>query len=146
MDTTAHDLKLLSIGYFIQGGIILFYGLLFFCYMGFVGTMLAVAQRSVSGGGRIPIPPGLLGVILVVVIVAALATLVTGAFMLYAGVALRRRQHRVLILVMAGLSCLSLPYGTVLGIFTLMVMQRPAAKEIFGVVEAPPPPLSRSGG
>jgi hypothetical protein len=144
MDTTAHDLKLLSIGYFIQGGITLCYGLLFFCYVSFAGAMIAAVQRNVNGGGRIPIPAGLLDLILALVIAATLAMVVAGACMLYAGVALRKRRHRMLILVMAALNCLSLPYGTVLGIFTFMVMQRPAAKEIFGLAPAPLPPPRES--
>jgi hypothetical protein len=40
---------------------------------------------------------------------------------------------------MAALSCLAIPYGTVLGIFTFMVLQRPAARAIFGQTQAPPP-------
>jgi len=50
--------------------------------------------------------------------------------LLYRG-ALRKRKHRTFLLVMAALSCLSIPYGTILGIFTFMVLQRPAAKKLF---------------
>jgi hypothetical protein len=32
---------------------------------------------------------------------------------------------------MAALNCLAMPYGTVLGIFTFLVLQRTAAKEMF---------------
>ena len=144
MDTTAHDLKLLSIGFFIQGGIILCYGMLFFCYLGVAGAVIASVQRNLQTGAGNAIPAGLMAVIGVVVVGIAVMTLLMGSLMLWAGFSLRKRQHRILILVMAGLNCLSVPYGTVLGIFTLMVMQRPAAKEMFGVVAVPlPPPVMR---
>jgi hypothetical protein len=82
--------------------------------------------------------PGLMWIFGAIAVGLAVVTLTTGLCNLYAGVALRRRRHRIFVMVMAVLNCLAAPYGTVLGIFTLLVLQRPAAKELFaGAVVGP---------
>jgi hypothetical protein len=44
------------------------------------------------------------------------------------------RQHRryTFCLLMAGLACLFTPFGTVLGVFTIVVLIRPTVKQLFG--------------
>jgi hypothetical protein len=45
------------------------------------------------------------------------------------GLFLRARKHRVFSLVVAGLNCLHMPLGTVLGIFTIIVLVRSSVQE-----------------
>jgi len=47
-------------------------------------------------------------------------------------------QHRryLFCLVMAAISCTFAPFGTVLGVFTILVLVRPSVKELFGVAPA----------
>ena len=144
MDTTAHDLRLLSIGYFIQGGIVIFYGLLALCYLGFMGAIFASIPNSPQGDPRNQIPAGLGYTIGAIVIAVALLTLVGGSCLLYAGLALRRHKKRTFVLVMAALNCLGVPYGTVLGIFTFLVLQRAEAKEIFEQTPVPAPQVPQT--
>lgn len=139
MDTTAHDLRLLAIGFFIQGGIATFYGLMIFCYFAFMGLVFSLVQRAAANapkGAKINMPPGLMWVFGAIALGLAVVTLTTGLCNLYAGVSLRQRRHRIFVIVMAVLNCLAAPYGTVLGIFTLLVLQRPAAKELFAGTSA----------
>jgi hypothetical protein len=85
MDTTAHDLKLLSIGYFIQGGIVTGSGILMFGYVALMGAVFA----SVQSGGRanpqnhMPSELCVLGAIMLALAVVSLAV---GIGMLYSGV------------------------------------------------------------
>jgi predicted Na+-dependent transporter len=141
MDTTEHDLRLLSIGYFIQGGIVTFYALLALCYVGFMGVIFTTIQNSARGDTRNQIPPWLLPLIGTFVTAVVLSILAYGFCLLYSGMALRKRKHRTFVLVVGALNCMNIPYGTVLGIFTFMVLQRPAAKDMFGQAPAQPPPL-----
>ncbi len=48
----------------------------------------------------------------------------------------RRRYH--FCLVMAGVECFFLPFGTVLGVFTIIVLMRPSVRAMFGVETTPP--------
>lgn len=45
--------------------------------------------------------------------------------------ALGRRDRRLLCQVTAGINCLSVPLGTLLGVFTLLTLERPAVREAF---------------
>jgi len=54
-----------------------------------------------------------------------------GALTIYAGRCVQKRKHRVLIYVMAGLNCVLIPWGTLLGIATFVLLQSPAGHEAF---------------
>ncbi|GMV13701.1 MAG: hypothetical protein HS104_34805 [Polyangiaceae bacterium] len=75
--------------------------------------------------------------------VAAGATLVMGVivgifmaalFVIHflAASGLRNRKRRLLIFVASALMCTSVPLGTLLGVFTFIVMGRPGVKALFG--------------
>ena len=140
MDRDLEHLKLLSIFHYIVGGLTA----LFACFpiIHFtLGVVLIVAPGSMGGppGSQ---PPRFVGWLML---------LAGGGFMLYgwtsavcmllAGRCLARRTHHTFCLIVAGLSCLHLPYGTVLGVFTFVVLLRPSVRELFGVADrwAPPP-------
>ena len=54
-----------------------------------------------------------------------------------AGRFLAQRRRYTYCMVMAGISCLLMPFGTVLGIFTILVLLREPVKELFGREESP---------
>ncbi len=47
------------------------------------------------------------------------------------GIYLRARKHRTFSLVVAGMNCLQFPLGTVLGVFTFVVLDRQSVKELY---------------
>jgi hypothetical protein len=59
-----------------------------------------------------------------------------GALTIYAGRCVHNRTHRVFILVMAGLNCILIPWGTLLGIATFYVLQSPVAQREFSLSNA----------
>jgi len=54
-----------------------------------------------------------------------------------AGRCLQRHRRYTYCLVVAGLSCMLMPFGTVLGVFTLIVLVRPRVKTLFEGTAAP---------
>ncbi len=48
-----------------------------------------------------------------------------------AGRSLARRRHYTFCLVMAAIMCIFMPFGTVLGVFTVVVLMRPSVKPLF---------------
>lgn len=46
--------------------------------------------------------------------------------------ALSRRRNRTLSLVTAGIICLNVPIGTMLGVFTFIVLMKPEAQRLYG--------------
>jgi hypothetical protein len=57
--------------------------------------------------------------------------------MLVAGWFLGRCRHYIFCLIVAGITCLFHPFGTVLGVFTIIVLIRPSVKRLFEI-GAPP--------
>jgi disulfide bond formation protein DsbB len=51
--------------------------------------------------------------------------------MAYAGRCLAQRRRYLLCMVVAGIACIFMPFGTALGVFTLVVLSRPAVKAAF---------------
>ena len=54
-----------------------------------------------------------------------------GALTIYAGRCVQKRKHRAFIYVMAGLNCPLIPWGTLLGVATFILMQSPAGQREF---------------
>jgi hypothetical protein len=54
----------------------------------------------------------------------AIALAISGNFLL-------KKRHYLFCMIMAGISCAFAPFGTVLGIFTILLLQRPSVKELF---------------
>lgn len=44
---------------------------------------------------------------------------------------LRARKHRMFCMVVAGINCVRIPVGTVLGVFTIIVMARDSVRELY---------------
>jgi hypothetical protein len=52
---------------------------------------------------------------------------------LAAGAFIRRRTHYWFVFVVACVQCMFIPFGTILGVFTIIVLSRPAVKHQFGI-------------
>lgn len=132
-------LKLLAIFYWISAALamfVVFYGLFYFG----LGVLVMLAPESTAGSG--PQGGALAGGIFAFVGLAlCLAGIVAGVLQLLAGFWLRQAKHRTLCYVVAALTCLNVPYGTVLGIFTFIVLGRPSVAWRFahgaGAVQLP---------
>ena len=139
-------LRLLSLGYYISGAIgaafVSFLLIHFFLFLGFSfipesqwqaptrsaavaqyasPTALPSASASANPNQGPPvimfrIVAGIIGVIIV-------GGWILGALTAYAGHCIRKRKHKVFIYVMAAVNCIWIPYGTLLGIATIILFQ-----------------------
>lgn len=136
--------KLLSIFFFVQGGLQLFIGILMaLIYGGVGGMMLSTARRQeeqVMGG-----------IFVVVAICVGLFILLFSAFNLFTGFKLLKEQRiaRTLAIVASCLALLSFPLGTALGIYGLWFLFGDLGKNFYnsgtagsGYSNQPPPPSS----
>ena len=51
---------------------------------------------------------------------------------IYIGICYRKQKHHTLCLIAAVLCCFSFPLGTILGVFSIVVLLKPEAKDLFG--------------
>ncbi len=123
-------LKLLSLFYYISGGLTAFFACIPLLYV-FLGLMIVFGSEqfasSKSGG-----PPEFIGWFFVLIggTIVILGWLFAIA-KIYAGRCISKRKNRIFCLIIAGLSCLVIPYGTVLGVFTFIVLMRDSVKLLF---------------
>lgn len=117
-------LKLLAIGYWVWGGFMAVYALLLGAYFGVIGSLFVMIPQGAAEG-----PPAVMGWIFLCI--GAIVLLVVGALAgleIATGFWIQRRRHRVATLVVAALICPSIPFGTLLGVSTFVVMSRPSVK------------------
>jgi hypothetical protein len=60
-----------------------------------------------------------------------LVGLVFAVCVILAGRYITKRRHYIFCLVIASLNCLFMPFGTILGVFTIVILMRPSVKELF---------------
>jgi hypothetical protein len=140
--TTNEDeqhLKLLSIFHFVVGGLIALVSCIpIFHFM--IGLMFLVAPPpSRARAGQGPQPETFIGGMFVVIAGSIiLAGWTVAACVWLAGWFLYQRKHPMFCLVAACLECMWMPFGTVLGVFTIIVLQRPSVKKLFeGAIPEP---------
>ena len=140
-------LKLLSIFHYVLAGITALFACFPIFHLLFGVLLLAGGLGAGERGG----PPAFFGLFLV---------LIPGLFILFgwtlavclflSGRWLAARRHRTYCLAVAGVSCCFFPFGTVLGVFTIVVLTRPSVRALFesagAVAPAGPPPARRPAG
>jgi hypothetical protein len=91
---------------------------------------LIFAPEAFDGPGERP--PAFIGWIFVI-IAATFMTIgwTIAALVIAAGRFLKKRTHYTFCLVTAGVECLFMPFGTVLGVFTIIVLMRESVKQQF---------------
>jgi hypothetical protein len=134
-------LKLLAIGCWVAGGMAALFALFGLFYVG-IGAMVAVSFAKIPAASLQPNqqPPAFMPWIFVGIGLAIfLAAATFAAMRFWTAVCLKRRASRTFCLVVAALCCLEFPYGTTLGVFTFIVLQRPSVIQLFGAsLDAPP--------
>jgi hypothetical protein len=97
-----------------------------------VGLVFIFASNHFTGNGRPP--PAFIGWIFVIFACVFITIGWTmAALILTTGRFLARRKHYQFCFVMACVECLFMPFGTVLGVFTILVLSRESVKPLFGL-------------
>ena len=132
VDTLSRDdeqLKLLSIFHYIVGGAGVLFALMPLVHMGF-GYMFLFAPEHFHNSGESP--PQFFGwmfflmgaVFFLIGQSMALAIIISGRF-------IARRKHYLYSFIIGCIECAFFPFGTVLGVFTIIVLSRDSVKEIY---------------
>ena len=124
-------LRLLVIGHYVYAGISALFSLFPLVYVGF-GLLMALAPSAgaaASGGGP---PPQIFGLFFAAVGGAIFLLGETMAALTYlAGRSVKQRKSRVFVMVIGAINCLNMPLGTLLGVFTFVVLSRQTVRAEF---------------
>jgi hypothetical protein len=126
MNQDLEHLKLLSIFHYVAAGMAALVACIPFIHF-FMGLALVTGAFGDTDAEARPI--GL--VMMVIALGIILAGWALATLMAFAGRSLARRKRYTFCLVMGGIECLFMPVGTVLGVFTIIVLVRDSVKELF---------------
>ena len=125
----------LVVSYYVLAGLTLLFGCAGLLYMVFGVGMFVLSDDLLAADPNAP-PPGVIqligGVLAAVGVVIALLQFVSTVLLAMTARFISMRQYRTFCLVTAGLTCLSVPLGTALGVYTFVILTRPDIIERFG--------------
>ena len=134
MNQDSEHLKLLAIFHYVVAGLMALFACIPFIHF-FMGLALATGTFPDTDPEAQPI-----GIFIMVFAgLFILAGWALAVLIAYAGRSLQARRRYTYCLVMAGVECIFMPFGTVLGVFTIIVLMRDSVKEMFGRPVAPLP-------
>lgn len=127
-------LKLLSVFHFVLAGLSLVMIAFLFLHYFMMNAMFSNPQmwevQGNKGGG--PPPEFFTEFVKVFVwfyLFMGIIALAFGAANILSGVFIRQKKHRTFSLVVASLNCIRMPFGTALGVFTLVVLLRESVQK-----------------
>jgi amino acid transporter len=124
-------LKLLSIGYLVSAGVAALFSLFGLLYV-FLGVMMSVTLSEAAKKANESPSPVFVGLVFGIIGLVIFLLLIAMAILKFLTArCIQRRRSRVFCMVVAAISCLEIPYGTLLGVFTFLVLGRNSVKSLF---------------
>jgi hypothetical protein len=128
----AEHLKLLSVFHYVMAGLIAIGGCLMMAYFAFSAYLFNELVRTMPVTPGTPSPPAGLGWFFGAIgAVVCAGAWVVAALNFLAARWLAARRNRIFCFVVAALGCAAFPLGTALGVFTILVLQRPSVRAMF---------------
>jgi hypothetical protein len=139
IDRDVEHLRLLHIGFYIMAGLAGFFSLFALIYIGLGAAVVAGVFSQFGNSSNAALPAAAFGWIFVGIGMFVLVLGLTMALLLFlTGKNLQQHHHRTFCMVMAGLCCLQVPWGTAIGICAINVLNRPSVIAMFKM-KVPPP-------
>ena len=131
MDRDTEQLKLLAIFHYVVAGLAALFSFFPLLYTA-LGVIFIIAGRRGTAKPDQGLPPEFLGWIFAALGSVLFAMGITMAIcVLIAGRSLALRKRYSFALVIACIKCLFVPFGTILGVFTIVALSREAMKASF---------------
>ncbi|PYJ34747.1 MAG: hypothetical protein DME79_03705 [Verrucomicrobia bacterium] len=133
MNRDTEHLRLLAIFHYVAAGLAAFVSFFPLLYATIGGIFIFVSRHGTPKPGE-ELPPEFLGWIF---IAAGLLLFLLGIAMaiciLIAGRCLSARNCYTFVLVVACIECLFIPFGTILGVFTIVALSREPVRALFSI-------------
>jgi len=126
----ADHLKLLSIFHFVGAGLAVL-GLLFLLAHFAIFHAFLSNPKIWQDQKQAPPPAEFFAVFKWFYLVFGVWFFASGVLNVISGLCLRAKKHRTFSLIVAAINCLHIPLGTVLGVFTIIVLIRDSVRELY---------------
>jgi hypothetical protein len=138
-ERVAEHLNTLSILYYVYAGL----HALGMCVGGVYIAMGGFAAAAMKADPKAAPAANLFGGFFAVIGAFVILFTLTGAVCCFlSGRFLKQRRNKTFSQVVAALSCLNMPLGTALGVFTFIVLGKPEAEELYREAETGAPPAA----
>jgi hypothetical protein len=128
MNEDIRHLDLLAIFHYVVAALTALFGCFPLIHLALGIAMLMGALDDGKGNA----PPPAFGIFFIMFALFAITIMWAAAIAIaIAGRRLKRRESYTYCLVVAAIQCIFVPVGTLLGVFTLMVLTRPSVKALF---------------
>lgn len=130
MNKDLEHLRLLSIFHYVVGGLIA----LFACFpiIHLVIGLTFLTTDFPQKPGEPEFPAKIFGLIFTIIpLIIILGGWILAVLTVIAGRKLSKQQSYIFCLAVAGVLCIFMPFGTVLGVFTILVLMRDSVKALF---------------
>jgi len=121
-------LNLLSIFYFIFGGLTIFTSFIILAYITLFSAIFTNIPMDDSDIEDFP-----LEILFYVFAALFLFVFVYGILLIIAGINLRKKTKRIFSLVVGCMALISFPFGTALGVFSIIVLTRNSVLELYSL-------------
>ena len=128
MNQDKEHLRLLSIFHYVVAGMAALFAMFPIIHL-FIGLAMFTGTMDSGHGDGPPMFIALMFTILPLIFIVF--GLTCAAMLVKAGNNLRSQKNHTFCLVTAAVCCMFAPFGTVLGVFTIIVLIRPSVKELF---------------
>ena len=129
MNNDLQHLKLLSIFHYVVAGMTALMGCFPLIHLAFG---IALLSGHLPTQQNDPVSDSVMGWIFTGAAGVMIVMMWSFAIVLFcAGRSLQQRRRYTFCVVVAGLACLLMPFGTVLGVFTIIVLIRPSVRQLF---------------
>lgn len=129
MEQDKEQVRLLSVFHYVLGGVTALFSCFPFLH---IAMGIAMLSGAFDGDGSGEAPPKVFAWMFILMpAFFVLCGWSLSVCMIIAGRKLSRFRNRTFCLVVAGFECMLMPFGTVLGVFTLIVLMKDSVKELF---------------
>lgn len=131
MNQDAEHLHLLAIFHYVVAGLAALFSLFPLIYTTVGAIFVFVARHGTPKPGE-ELPPEFLGWIFIALgALFCLAGIIMAVCILIAGRCLARHKNYSFAIIIACIECLFIPFGTILGAFTIVALSRESVKALF---------------
>ena len=127
-------LKLLSVFHYISGAITLFVSFIFllqFFVFSFIFDEVMTGLLDIALVGNYDFDPEIFSMLIYLWIILFFVFIGFGLAQIFSGNFLRKKKYRIFSFIVAIISILSFPYGTILGVMTIIVISRSSVMELY---------------
>lgn len=132
MNQDESHLNGLTIGHYVVGGLAALFACLPLIHM-FIGLAVLFGGEGMMDDRGNPAPEWFGWLFFLIGLVAFLIGQVIAVSIILSGRFLKQRKHYWFSFVLACIACAFMPFGTVLGIFTILVLSRDSVKTLYGM-------------